>query len=44
MIIRKIKWGLFAIIDENGREIAVANNFSEAYKILKRIKKIDNMR
>lgn len=39
MIIRKLKWGFFAIIDEDGKEIAVAGSFSEAYKILKKIKK-----
>ena len=44
MIIRKLKYGFFAVLDKNGREIAVANSFSEAYKILKRIKKeLNNM-
>lgn len=44
MIIRKIKYGFFTVLDKNGKEIAVANSFSEAYKILKRIKKeLNNM-
>lgn len=39
MIIKKMKWGFFAVLDEAGREIAVAGSFSEAYKILKKMKK-----
>lgn len=39
MMIRKMKWDLFTIIDENGREIAVASSFSEAYRILKKLTK-----
>ena len=39
MIIKKIKYGFFTVLDEDGKEVAVANSFSEAYKILKRIKK-----
>ena len=42
MIIRKIKYGFFSIIDKDGREIAVANSFSEAYKILKKMAKKTN--
>ena len=41
MTIRKLKWGFFSIIDRNGREIAVANSWSEAKRL---IKKIGNMR
>ena len=37
MIIRKLKWDLFAIIDENGREIAVAGSFREAHRLLKKL-------
>ena len=44
MKIIKLKWGLYSIRDVAGAEIAVANSFSEAYKILKRIKKeLNNM-
>lgn len=39
MRIIKIKYGFFSIIDKDGREIAVAGSFSEAYKILKKMKK-----
>ena len=39
MKIRKIKWGLFSIIDKNGREIAVANSWSKANKIIKKLTK-----
>ena len=42
MIIRKIKYGFFAVLDKNGREIAVANSFSEAYRILKKMAKKTN--
>ena len=42
MTIRKLKWGFFSIIDKNGREIAVANSFSEAYRILKKMAKKTN--
>ena len=41
MRIIKIKWGLYSIIDKAGKEIAVANSWSEAKKM---IKKISNMR
>ena len=41
MKIRKIKWGLFSIIDKTGKEVAVANSWSEAKKL---IKKLGNMR
>ena len=41
MTIRKMKWGLYSILDRNGREIAVANSWNEAKKL---IKKIGNMR
>ena len=39
MIIRKMKWGFFTILDKNGREVAVASSFSEAYRILKKLTK-----
>ena len=41
MEIRKVKWGFYSIIDKAGKEIAVANSFREAKKL---IKKIGNMR
>ena len=41
MKIRKMKWGLYVIIDKAGKEIAVASSWSEAKKL---IKKIGNMR
>lgn len=37
MIIRKLKWDLFTIIDENGREVAVASSFREAHRLLKKL-------
>ena len=37
MIIRKLKWDLFTIIDENGREVAVANSWSEANRTVRKI-------
>ena len=37
MTIRKLKWGFFSIIDKDGREIAVANSFSEAKKLIKKL-------
>ncbi len=42
MIIRKIKYGFFAVLDQNGKEIAVASSFSEAYRILKKMAKKTN--
>lgn len=39
MKIRKIKWGFYSIIDRNGREIAVANSWSKANKIIKKLTK-----
>ena len=37
MTIRKIKYGFFSIIDKNGREIAVANSWSEANRMVKKL-------
>ena len=37
MTIRKLKWGLYSIIDRNGREIAVANSFSEANRMIRKL-------
>ena len=37
MRIIKIKWGLYSIIDRNGREIAVAGSWSEARRIIRKL-------
>lgn len=37
MTIRKMKWGLYAIINEAGEEIAVASSWSEAKKLIKKL-------
>lgn len=37
MTIRKMKWGLYSILDRNGREIAVANSWSEAKRLIKKL-------
>ena len=37
MKIRKIKWGLFSILDRNGREIAIAGSWSEANRMIKKL-------
>ena len=37
MTIRKLKWGFFSIIDRNGKEIAVANSWSEANRIIRKL-------
>ena len=37
MTIRKMKWGLYSIIDRNGREIAVAGSWSEACRIINKL-------
>ena len=39
MTIRKLKWGLFSIIDKAGREIAVAGSWSKANKMIKKLTK-----
>ena len=39
MRIIKIKWGFYSIIDRAGREIAVANSWSKANKIIKKLTK-----
>ena len=39
MTIRKMKYGFFSIIDKTGREIAVANSFSEANRIIRKLVK-----
>lgn len=36
MKIIKLKWGLYSIIDYEGREIAVANSYREAKKFVRR--------
>lgn len=36
MKIIKLKWGMYAVRDLTGREIAVANTYREAKKLLKR--------
>ena len=37
MTIRKMKWGLYAIIDKDGKEIAIANSWSEANRMIKKL-------
>ena len=37
MKIRKIKWGFYSILDKDGREIAVANSWSEANRIINKL-------
>ena len=37
MTSRKLKYGFFSIMDKNGREIAVANSWSKANKIIKKL-------
>lgn len=37
MTIRKMKWGLYVIIDKAGREIAVASSWSEANRMIKKL-------
>ena len=37
MTIRKMKWGLYSILDRNGREIAVASSFSEAKRLINKL-------
>lgn len=39
MRIIKIKWGFYSIIDRAGKEIAVANSWSKANKIIKKLTK-----
>ena len=39
MTIRKMKWGLYGIIDKNGREIAVAGSWSEACRMIRKLTK-----
>ena len=39
MKIIKMKWGLYSILDKAGREIAVANSWSKANKIIKKLTK-----
>lgn len=36
MKIIKLKWGLYGIIDCEGREVAVANSYREAKKFVRR--------
>lgn len=36
MKIIKLKWGVYSIRDWNDREIAVANSYREAKKLIKR--------
>lgn len=37
MTIRKMKWGLYSIIDKAGKEIAVASSWSEANRMIKKL-------
>ena len=37
MTIRKLKYGFFSILDKNGREIAVANSWSEANRMVRKL-------
>ena len=37
MRIIKMKWGLYSIIDRNGREIAVANSWNEAKRLINKL-------
>ena len=37
MTIRKIKWGLYSIIDKTGKEVAVASSWSEAKRLIKKL-------
>ena len=37
MTIRKMKWGLYSILDRNGREISVASSWSEANRIIRKL-------
>ena len=37
MTIRKLKWGLYAIINEAGEEIAVAGSWSEANRMIRKL-------
>ena len=37
MTIRKMKWGLYAIINEAGEEIAIAGSWSEAKRLIKKL-------
>ena len=37
MTIRKLKWGLYAIINEAGREIAIAGSWSEARRMIRKL-------
>ena len=39
MRIIKMKWGFYSIIDKAGKEIAVANSWSKANKIIKKLTK-----
>ena len=37
MKIIKLKWGFYSIIDQNGKEIAVASSWSKANKIIRKL-------
>ena len=37
MRIVKMKWGLYAIVNEAGREVGVASSFAEANRMIKKI-------
>ena len=39
MTIKKLKWGFYSIIDQNGKEIAVASSWSKANKMIKKLTK-----
>ena len=39
MKIIKMKWGLYSILDKAGREIAVANSWSKANRMIRKLTK-----
>ena len=39
MKIRKIKWKFYSILDEDGKEIAVAGSWSEARRMIRKLTK-----
>ena len=37
MTIRKMKYGFYSIIDKTGKEVAVANSWSEAKRLINKL-------
>ena len=37
MTIKKLKWGFYSIIDQNGKEIAVASSWNKANRMIKKL-------